>query len=75
MQKLSEKFTVFPSEANFILIDVSPETADEFYNKLFKEKIIVRKFGRFDGFEGEYVRISVGTSEENERLIDVLEKF
>ena len=53
MRKLNEKINkfkfnkVFPTEANFILIDVSPMKADEFFNKLFKEKIIIRKFGKF----------------------------
>jgi histidinol-phosphate aminotransferase len=77
VKKLNEKFRVFPTEANFILIDVSTVslTADEFFNKLFDEKIIVRKFGKFRGFEGEYIRISVGTTEENERLIEVLDKI
>jgi len=75
MTKLSEKFRVFPSEASFILVDVSPMTANEFFNKLFKERIIVRKLGKFGGLEGEYVRISVGTSGENKKLIEVLDRL
>ena len=75
VEKLKKKFKVFPTDANFILIDASPETANEFFNELFKEKIIVRKFGRFEGFEGDYVRISIGTGAENERLIELLEKI
>ncbi len=75
MKKLNDKFNVFPTEANFILFDVSPMTADEFFNKFFEEKIIVRKFGKFEGFEGDYVRVSVGTGEENKRFIEVLDEL
>ncbi|HEX55072.1 MAG: histidinol-phosphate transaminase [Candidatus Altiarchaeales archaeon] len=71
--KLSEKFRPIPSEANFILVDVSPLSSEEFCDKLYEKKIIVRNFGRFEGFDGEYVRISIGTSEENRKLISVLE--
>jgi len=71
-EKLGERFKAFRSEANFILIDVSPLTAREFFDRLMQEKIIVREFGKFPGFEGEYARITIGTSEENQKLIEVL---
>ncbi len=72
---LSGKFRAFKSEANFVLIDVSPMKAEEFFDRLMQERIIVRSFGKFKGFEGEYVRISVGTPEENRRLIEVLDSL
>jgi len=73
-EKLGERFKAFRSEANFILIDVSPLTAKEFFDKLMQEKIIIREFGKFPGFEGEYVRITIGTAEENRKLIEVIER-
>ncbi|RLI88204.1 MAG: histidinol-phosphate transaminase [Candidatus Altiarchaeales archaeon] len=72
-RELSKKFKAFRSEANFILMDVSPIKATEFFENLLKKGIIVRAFGKFSGFIGEYVRISVGTSEENRKLIEALE--
>ena len=74
-KELGKRFRIFPSHANFILIDVSPITADEFYGKLLKNKIIVRNFGRFKGFDGEYIRITIGTNEENEKLVEVLNRI
>ena len=49
--------------------------ATEFCERMLEKKIIVRNFGRFDGFHGEFVRMSVGTTEENDILIDALEDF
>lgn len=71
-EKLSAKFRVCPSEANFLLVDVSPMTAEEFFKKMLDKKIIVRKLGRFDGFRGEYVRVTVGTSGENRKLVEAV---
>ena len=71
-KELGKRFKIFPSHANFILVDVSPMKAGEFYEKLLRDKIIVRNFGRFKGFDGEYIRITIGTNEENEKLLEVL---
>lgn len=74
-EKLSESYRVIPGRANFLLVDVSPMKAQEFYVKMLEKKIVVRKFGSFPGFEGEYVRISVGTSRENEMLMKALDEI
>ncbi len=73
LEKLAGKFKAFKSEGNFVFADVSPMKAREFFDRLMQEKIIVRCFGKFEGFEGEYVRITVGTAEENKKLIEVLD--
>ncbi|MBU4201530.1 MAG: histidinol-phosphate transaminase [Candidatus Altiarchaeales archaeon] len=72
-ESLTGKFRAFRSEGNFVFADVSPMKAEELFDKLMEEKIIIRCFGKFDGFEGEYVRITVGTAEENRRLVEVLD--
>jgi len=74
-EKLGTSFKVCPSKTNFLLMDVSPMTAEEFYSKMIKQKIIVRKFGKLKGFKGNYVRITVGTVEENKILVSALEKI
>jgi histidinol-phosphate aminotransferase len=71
-KELGTTFRVLPSKANFLLVDVSPMTAEGFYRKMLEEKIIVRKFGAFRGFKGEYVRITVGTSEQNRKLSEAV---
>ena len=63
---------VFPSEANFLLVQV--EDADALYAHLLKDGIIVRNRSRVPGCEG-CLRITVGTPEENGQLITSLEHF
>ncbi|CEG13398.1 hypothetical protein MSIBF_A3850001 [groundwater metagenome] len=70
---LSKKFKIFNSRTNFIFADVSPYTAKEFFEALYEKKIIVRPFGKLKGFKGEYVRITVGTEDENKILIEFIE--
>jgi histidinol-phosphate aminotransferase len=55
-----------PSRANFILVDVGRSAAD-IYQKLLHEGVIVRPLTPF-GMETA-LRISVGTPEENRRLV------
>jgi histidinol-phosphate aminotransferase len=55
-----------PSRANFILVDVG-RSAAEIYQKLLHEGIIVRPMTPF-GMEST-LRITVGTPEENRRLV------
>jgi histidinol-phosphate aminotransferase len=65
---LAKKLRVYPSFANFWPADVSPMSAQEFFERMIAKKIVVRKFGNFPGFLGEYVRITVGRTDENEKL-------
>ena len=58
-----------PSVGNFMLVKVG-DGAGVFLS-LQQLGIIVRPMGAY-GF-GEYVRISVGTEKENERLIEALQ--
>ena len=55
-----------PSRANFILVDVGRNAAD-IYQKLLHEGVIVRPMTSFGMETG--LRITVGTPEENRRLI------
>jgi histidinol-phosphate aminotransferase len=66
---------VFPSEANFILIDVSPRTAKEVSESLLKKGIIVRDCTSFRGAGNSLIRITVGTEEQNGKVIDALSKI
>ncbi len=70
---LDKKYNAFPSEANFVLADVSPQMASEAYQDLFNAGFIVREFGKFKGFKGEYIRVTVGTTQENNAFIKALE--
>ena len=57
---------IYPSDANFLL--VKTEHARELYEHLIARELIVRDRSRTPGCEGT-LRITIGTPEENDRLI------
>lgn len=63
--KLVQK--IYPTDANFILIKVG--NADELYQKLVKKQIIIRNR---NSAIPNCVRITIGTPEENQKLINEL---
>ena len=58
---------IFPSDANFLLVEV--ENADEVYAKLIAQKIIIRNR---NNVVRNCVRITIGTSEENKIVVNAL---
>lgn len=60
---------VFPSEANYLLIRIP--NAGTIWQQLFDRSILVRDFSNSAGLT-DCLRITVGTQEENERLITAL---
>ena len=62
----------FPTQTNFILIDFS-RSGDEVFDYLLRKGFIVRS-GEALGFP-TYVRITLGTKEENDELLTVLEEM
>ncbi|SMC97088.1 histidinol-phosphate transaminase [Pedobacter nyackensis] len=62
---------VYPSDANFILVEV--ENALSTYNSLVDEGIIIRDRSKVTLCEG-CLRITVGTPEENVTLLDALKR-
>ena len=63
---------VYPSDANFVLVKVGD--ADAIYEHLIADGIIVRNRNRVRGCEG-CLRITIGTKQENEKLIKSLERY
>lgn len=61
---------IYPTDANFILIEV--ENADEWYRKLVSKQIIVRNR---NSVIPNCVRITIGTPEENQLLINELKEI
>ncbi|MFC0188548.1 histidinol-phosphate transaminase [Fictibacillus aquaticus] len=62
----------YPSEANFILVDIKGDS-DEVFQYLLSRGYIVRS-GSALGFPG-FIRITVGNSEENSEIISLLKTF
>ena len=70
LHKLTLVKKIFRTDSNFILIKV--EKPVDLYNYLVGEKIIVRDRSRILLCEG-CLRITVGSTEENQQLISVLQ--
>lgn len=65
LNELKRKFTVYPSEANFIYLKLN----EDIYNELLNNKIYIKKFS------SEMYRISVGTKKENDNLLKVVMNY
>ncbi len=63
---------IFPSDANFLLVRV--DRPRELYNLLIEQGVIVRDRSHIAGCEG-CLRITVGTPEENDKLLLILQNI
>lgn len=68
-------FKVYPSQANFVLVDVSPLKSKEVLSELLKDGIIVRDCSSFRGAGDSLVRITVGTPKQNEKVVNSLNQI
>lgn len=68
---------VFESKANYLLVDVRKTglKARELTGKLMEKGVIVRDCTSFKGLDEYWIRVSVGTLEEDERFIKILDKL
>lgn len=65
-------FRTLPSEANFVLMDVSPMSSRRVVDECMRKGIILRDCSSFRGMGESFVRVTVGTPRENERLVEAL---
>ena len=66
------KYPVFPSDANFVMIDISPRTSDEMTEELARQGVVVRSCRSFAGLPDHFIRVSIGDDWENERFLQVI---
>ncbi len=59
----------YPSQTNFFLVDVRGN-GEQLYNRLLTRGVIVRSMATY-GFD-DFIRVTIGTDEENKRLIEAL---
>ncbi|OHA70530.1 MAG: histidinol-phosphate transaminase [Candidatus Wildermuthbacteria bacterium RIFCSPHIGHO2_02_FULL_49_9] len=71
----SIKFRVYPSQSNFVLVDVSPLKAKNVVPELQKKGIILRDASSFGPYMDSYIRVSVGTMAQNKKMVHALNKF
>lgn len=72
LAKLSITEKIYPSDANFLLVKM--KQANDVFTYLQSKSIIVRNRSTTKGCEG-CLRITVGTEEENKKLIEALENY
>ena len=75
MQQLEDglnklQMTFIPSLGNFIAIDLK-KNAKEVYESMLRQGVIVRPLAAYD--MPTFIRVTIGTTEQNERFLQVLE--
>ena len=70
LDRLKVKYV--PSQSNFLMIWVG-KNCNQVYESMLRQGVIVRPLSSF-GFH-EYIRVSIGSRQENERFINTLEKI
>jgi len=75
VDNLQRIFTVYPSQANFVLVDVSPMKSYEVCDMLITRGITVRDCSSFRGAGDSLIRITVGTREQNEKVVEALKRY
>jgi len=66
-------FLTYPSQANFVFVKPPLLSAQEWYQRLREEKILVRWWA--DEEVKDYLRISIGSEEEMQRFCEVAENI
>jgi histidinol-phosphate aminotransferase len=62
---------VYPSQANFLLLELSQATPAEVFAAAYAEGVLIRNVSSYPRLS-RCVRVSVGTPGENQRLIEAL---
>ena len=70
--QIPEVIHIYPSDANFILVRF--KKSNELFNYLISEKLITRNRSTVTLCE-DSIRITIGLSEENDKLVNLISKF
>ena len=68
-------YPVYPSGANFVMIDVSPLKSDDAVFRLAKKGVIVRSCASFPALGENFIRVSIGESWENELFLEAINEI
>lgn len=68
-------FRVYPSDANFVMIDVDPHTGDEAVACLAAKGVLVRSCTSFPGLGNHYIRVCIGEDWENIRFLEAIKNL
>jgi len=70
-----ETITVYPSQANFILVRVEEGKADNIFNQLKGNGVLIKNLNPAGGLLKDCLRITVGTDVENHKLLTTLKEL
>ena len=68
-------YRTFPSDANFVMIDVAPHTGGEAVERLAAKGVLVRSCTSFPGLGDHYIRVSIGEDWENELFLEAIKSI
>ncbi len=72
----SEKCHIFPSEANFIMVDLKNINSTELATKLLNDNIFIKDLRTKTAFKNKnFIRLAIRSKEENDFLIKKLSEF
>lgn len=70
------QLTVYPSSANFLLVQInSGITSTELKQRLMETMILIRDCSSFTGLSNRFFRVAVRTEAENQRLVECLREI
>jgi len=70
------QLSVYPSSANFLLVEInSSMTSTELKERLMEKMILIRDCSSFTGLSNRFFRVAVRTEEENFRLLECLKEI
>jgi threonine-phosphate decarboxylase len=64
---------IYPSEANYLLIELADLNAEAFQERLLPYRILVRSCANFDGLDDRHVRIAIKSLESMRSLAEALD--
>lgn len=70
-----EKILPYPSQANFILARTAPGRAEDLFEHLLKNGVLVKKLHGSHPLLEDCLRFTVGKPEENARLLEITQRF
>jgi len=70
-----ERYTVYPSQANFILFRDKQGKAGELFDALKQEGVLIKNLSAAPGMLKDCLRVTVGRSEENDAFLKVVSDF
>ncbi len=70
-----DNLIVWPSEANFIIFKSKTKSADDIFNALKQQGILIKNLSAQGGLLSDCLRVTIGTEKENQQFMETLNKI